>query len=262
MRVLLTGAAGGIGRETVRRLRRAGHDVVALDRDERVESLPRVDSHVVDVTDSGAVERIVSSASLDAVVCCVGSYEMGAIGEQSPEAVETQLETNVLGTHTVVHAALPGLRARGGRVVIVGSLLGRVALPYHGPYAASKHALVGYADALRRECSSISVSLVEPGPVATGMNERAATALEKCEDSPHAAAYRHLRERETGSTGTAPEAVAEAIERALTDERPRACYRVGARARLLPWLRVLLPSSLFDRVVRSGTVGSLSRLVD
>ena len=262
MRTLVTGAVGGIGRETVRALRRTGHEVVALDRDDRVEAIPGIESHVVDVTDAAAVGRAVGPMALDAVVTCVGSYELGAIEEQSPEAFEAQLETNVLGTHAVVHAALPGLRERGGRVVIVGSLLGRVSLPYHGPYAASKHALVGYADALRRECPAISVSLVEPGPVATGLNERAAAALGGYEGSPYRAAYRHLQERGPGSSETTPEAVAEAIERALTDGRPRACYRVGARARLLPWLRVLLPSSLFDRVVRSGTVGSLSRLLD
>lgn len=259
MRVLVSGAAGEIGRKTALRLRDE-HEVIALDRDERVEAIRGVDARVVDVTDPDAVASTVRSLGLDAIVTCVGAYSLGAIEDQSPAAFASQLETNVLGTHTVVHAALPELRERGGRVVIVGSLLGRVALPYHGPYAASKHALVGYADALRRECSEISVSLVEPGPVATGLNDRALAALDPA-GSAHEEAYRALLGRFPRSS-TTPEAVAATILTALTAERPQHCYRVSLRARALPWLRVLLPAGLFDRIVRSGTTGVLSRLID
>ncbi|MEM4780146.1 MAG: SDR family NAD(P)-dependent oxidoreductase [Halalkalicoccus sp.] len=256
MRVLVSGAAGGIGRETVLRLREQ-HEVIALDRDERVEAIRGVDARVVDATDARAVRETIAPIDLDAVVTCVGSYELGALEDQPPAAFANQFETNVLGTHTVVHAALPSLRERAGRVAIVGSLLGRVALPYHGPYAASKHALVGYADALRREHARVSVSLIEPGPVATGLNERARAALDS-EGSAHGEAYRTLLDHPSRSA-TTPEAVAGVIVEALTAERPRHCYRVSLRARLLPWLRALLPTRLFDRIVRSGTTGLLSQ---
>jgi len=274
MRVLLAGAAGGIGRETVHRLTGRGHGVVALDRDaDGLAVLPdEVRTHAVDVADAEAVERVVTAVEPDAVVSAVGGYELGAVEDQPPAAFDAQLLTNLGGVHAVVRPALSGLRARGGRVVLVGSLLGRVALPYHGPYAAAKAGLAAYADTLRRELGprGVGVSLVEPGPVATGLNERAAAGLRerlggRAEPSgpasPYAADYRRLLGRPAAASTTA-DRVAGAVVDAVESDAPRARYRVGRRARWLPRLGAVLPARLFDRIVRSGTTGLLSRLVD
>jgi len=298
-RALVAGAAGGIGRATVRRLRDRGRTVHALDVDAAgLAALPDgVETHAVDATDPDAVAPAVAAAAPDAVVAAVGWYELGAVEDQPADALGRHLETNVVGTHAVVRAALPRLRERGGRVVIVGSVLGRVALPYHAAYAASKHALVGYADALRREVAprGVDVSVVEPGPVGTGLNRRAAAALDRYAGSAYADAYGALRRRyrgwddgsgrgngeraggsggdveggdgdgngkRTGGTATDPGAVADAVAAALTADRPRARYPVGRRARCLPRLAAVLPARLFDRIVRSGTTGLLARLID
>lgn len=273
-RALIAGGAGGIGRATVRRLCDRGWTVHALDIDATgLAALPdEVRTHTVDATDPDAVASAVAEAAPDAVVAAIGWYELGAVEDQPADAFGRHLDGNVVGTHAVVRAALPGLRERGGRIVIVGSVLGRVALPYHAAYAASKHALVGYADALRREVGprGVDVSLVEPGPVGTGLNRRAAAALDRYAESTYAGAYDALRwgyrgedeKREGDGAAADPGAVVDAVVGALTDDRPRARYPVSRRARWLPRLGAVLPTRVFDWMVRSGTTGLLSRLID
>ncbi len=267
MRVCYSGAAGGIGRATVRRLLECGHEVLALDVDAAgLEALPEAaEIHSVDVTDADRVAAILKGAGIDAVVAGAGWYELAALEDLPADSLARHLGTNVVGTHTVVRASLPQLRARQGRIVILGSVLGRVALPYHGGYAAAKHALVGYADTLRREVGprGVDVSLVEPGPVRTGFNERAADALADRSESAYVDAYRPFLDRPSQPAATGVEPVADAIVRAVEADRPRSRYRVSRRARWLPWLQTALPDRLVDRLVRSGIPGGLlSRLVD
>jgi NAD(P)-dependent dehydrogenase (short-subunit alcohol dehydrogenase family) len=261
MRVVVAGAAGGIGSRVARRLLERGHSVVGLDR--RQEGLPeRVEAHTLDLTDEQAVQAAVAGREVDGVVTAAGWYEIRALEDCPPGDFRRHLEANLVSAHTVVHAALPALRRRDGRVVIVGSTVGSVSLPYHGAYSAAKAGLHGYADALRRELGprGVGVSLVEPGPARTGLNERAARSTDDG-GGPYEAAYRQFRGYSPQSVE--PDRVADSIVTALTADSPRARYRVGRRARWLPRLAGILPTGLFDRVVRAGLPGGLlGRLVD
>lgn len=265
MRVVLCGAAGGIGRQVADRLLEAGHDVVGLDRDAAgVADLPEaVDGRVVDLSDEGEVEAVLADTPAEAVVSCVGWYELGAIEDCSPEAFREHLEANLLAVHTPIHELLPGLRERKGRIVVVGSMVGTVPLPYHGAYSTAKAGLAGYLDSLRREVGSrgVDVTLIEPGPVRTGFNERAAGALDRHADSAYAEQYRAFEGYSPDAA--APERVAERIVTAIEADDPRTRYRVSARARWLPRLASILPTRLYDRIVRSGLPGGLlHRLID
>jgi NAD(P)-dependent dehydrogenase (short-subunit alcohol dehydrogenase family) len=266
MRVVVTGAAGGIGGELCERLA-PDHEVLALDRDaerlERVAGHERVRPVTVDLRDGVAVRDRLAEVDPDAVVSAVGWYELGALEDCSPAELREHLEVNLLGVHTVVHATLPALRERSGRLVVVGSIVGSVPLPHHGAYSASKAGLDGYTTALRRELAprDVSVSLVEPGPVRTGLNRRAAEAVTRRTGSDYDEQYRAFEGYAPESTTTG--AVADRVMRALTAESPRARYRVGGRARLLPRLDALCPDRLFDRIVRAGLPsGLLGRLID
>ena len=265
MRVVLCGAAGGIGRRVADRLLDAGHDIVGLDRDPAgIDDLPAaIDGRVVDLSDERAVERALADTAADAVVSCVGWYELGAIEDCSPERLREHLEANLLAVHTPIRELLPGLREREGRVVVVGSMTGSVPLPYHGAYSTAKAGLAGYLDSLRREVGprGVDVTLIEPGPVRTGFNERAATALDRYDDSAYAEQYRAFENYSPDAAE--PEAVADRIVTALDADRPRARYRVSARARWLPRLDAVLPTRLSDRIVRAGLPGGLLyRLID
>lgn len=281
MRVVLAGAAGGIGGRVARRLVAADHDVVGLDRDDDgLAALPDpVETATVDLAASAAVADALDDVAADAVVSCVGWYELGAVEDCSPAAFERHLDANLAAVHNVVAPLLPDLRRREGRVVAVGSVVGATPLPFHGAYAATKAGLAGYVAALRREVAAhgVDVALVEPGPTPTGFNERAAAALGRetdsgaddsdsgptadADDRPYDGAYRALSGYAPRSVS--PETVAETVVTATTVARPRARYRLGARARWLPRLGVVLPTRLFDRIVRSGLPdGLLGRLID
>jgi NAD(P)-dependent dehydrogenase (short-subunit alcohol dehydrogenase family) len=258
-RVVVTGGASGIGRATVDRLHRRGHDVVVLDVDESaLARLPDgVDSFVCDVTDEGrvgdVVERVAAGGPIDALLTCAAYYELGAVEDAPSEAVERQFGVNVFGTLTVARAALPALRESGGRLVTVASVLGRVTLPFHGVYCATKHAVEALSDALRVELEphGVDVVVVEPGAVQTGFNERAKDALSQYDDeSAYAADYRRLRDS-FDPGGTTPERVAETMVEAVETATPKARYPVTWQARLLPVLRTVLPTAWFDRLVRA-----------
>ncbi len=258
MRVVVTGAAGAIGRRIVGQLTDQNVSVLALDK--RPIDLP-VETRVVDLTDAAAVEEILNGCQIDAVVTAAGWYAIGAVEDCSPAEFREHLEANLVTAHTVVHAALPSVRRQTGRIVVVGSIVGSVPLPYHGAYSAAKAGLDGYATALRRELRSrdVSVSLVEPGPTRTGLNEQA--AADRPEGGPYAAAYEQFRKYAPESV--APEQVANAAVTALTADRPRARYRVGRRARWLPRVASLLPTPIADRLVAAGLPGGvLGRLID
>lgn len=265
MRVVLTGAGGGIGRRVGRRLLESGHAVIALDRDKRrLGQLPDgIDSRVVDLSDEGAVERCLDGTDADALISAVGWYELASVEDCSPDSLRAHLESNLLAVHIPVQALLPELRERDGRVLVVGSMVGSVPLPYHGAYSAAKAGLAGYVDSLRREVTprGVEVSLLEPGPVRTGFNERAATALENFETTEYSEEYRAFTNYSPEAVN--PERVAGTIVTALESEQPRARYRISARARWLPRLQWLLPDRLYDRLVRSGLPGGmLHRLIE
>jgi len=264
MRVVLTGGAGGLGRRAARRLA-ADHDVVAIDRDESgLATLPEsVDCRTLDLRDEEAVGDALAGLEADVFLSAVGWYEIGSLEDCSPDSLRAHLETNLLAVHTPLEILLPGLRRRTGRIAVVGSMVGSVPLPYHGAYSAAKAGLDGYAASLRQELRphGVDVSLIEPGPVRTGFNERATAALDRIEDSAYAEQYRAFESYAPDATD--PEAVVDAMIDAATADSPQARYRVSARANWLPRLRSILPPMLYDRVIRSGLPGGLlHRLIE
>ncbi len=278
MRIVLTGAAGGIGRRVAKTLVDDGHDLVALDRAEpALNALPdAVDTRVVDLTDADATAGALAEVAADAVVTCAGWYAIGALEDCPPARFREHLDANLGAVHNAVHPLLPTLRSRTGRIVLVGSMAGSVPLPFHGGYSAAKAGVSGYADVLRRELAEhdVDVSLVEPGPTATGLNERAAAALTTATDersatderddgqeTAYAAAYRAFDSYAPNAVD--PETVADRVVTATTTADPRARYRVSARARWLPRLGAVLPTAIFDRIVRAGMPdGWLGRWID
>lgn len=265
MRVVVTGVAGAIGRQVATALSGDEYEVVGLDRDSDglAQLPPEIDCRAVDLSEQAAVEETLSDTDPEAFVSCVGWYELAALEDCPPDSLRKHLESNLLAVHTPLHALLPKIRKNSGRIVVVGSMVGSVSLPYHGAYSASKAGLAGYVDSLRRELGNrgVDVSLVEPGPVQTGFNEQAATHLDEIDSS----AYRTEYEPFEGYSpaATSPERVVEIIIDALESASPRARYRVSHRARLLPWLQAVLPATLYDRLIRSGLPGGLlHRLID
>ena len=184
-RVLITGSNSGFGLLTSLSLARAGHEVVATMRDlERgaalgeaiaAEGLP-IEIRRLDVCDPASVAEAVGDATeLDAVVNNAGFEVQGPVEEIGDELLQRQFDTNVFGPLRVIRAVLPAWRARGsGTIVNVSSIAGLVGAPYGGAYAATKHALEAFSEALHFEVAQlgIRVRVVEPGRFDTGFASR------------------------------------------------------------------------------------------
>lgn len=270
--VVVTGASKGIGRACALRLDRIGFRVFAGVRREadaealRREGSSRLETVLVDVTDSAAIgalgERVASAvgeAGLAGLVNNAGIAIAGPLEFLPPAELRRQLEVNVTGQLAVTQALLPLLRAARGRIVNMGSISGRMALPFTGAYAASKHAIEALTDALRVELMpwGIHVSLLEPGSIATPIWQTSIAAAEAiAEEFPPEAHeyYGETMDRVRGvvadndRTGLDPEAVARVVEHALTARTPRTRYLVGRDARLRALIR-RLPDRLRDRLI-------------
>ena len=174
------------------------------------------------------------------------------------EQLRHQLEVNLVGQVAVTQSLLPALRRAKGRIVFMGSIAGRSALPFLAPYAASKHALEAVADSLRLELKpfGIPVSIVEPGSIRTAIWGRSAARADELAatmDSEVAelyadrvAAFRSVALKR-GAGGAPADRVAEVVEEALTAERPHARYLVGRDAKLRAGFE-RLPDRLRDRI--------------
>ena len=147
--VLITGASSGIGRTCAEHLTTRGFQVIGASRRAGGdEPWPTIAMDVDDdASTTGGVERVVRDhGGIDAVVTCAGWGLAGAV-ERTPMAhARAQLETNFFGTVRTVTAALPSLRERKGRIVVMSSIGGVIGLPFQAYYSASKFALEGWAE--------------------------------------------------------------------------------------------------------------------
>jgi len=255
---LVTGASTGIGRACVDQLVSIGAHVWATVRSDSDEQALRqahgdkVSVLRMDITDSGAI------AEAGAKVCAAGPLngilDNAGIAVPAPleylpiEAFRRQLEVNLVGQLAITQAVMPALRAareagQQARIVIVGSIGGRIAGPMLGAYHVSKFALVGLADSLRAELapSGIKVVLVEPGAVATPIWRRGTDSGNELIDSiGEGALARYQKQIEatrknaaaSAKRGIPPERAAAVIVKAMTAPNPRPRILIGPDAHI------------------------------
>lgn len=170
-RVVVSGGGSGLGAAVVDAVLEAGGMPFVLDRD--VRNVSGVKAIEVDVADRAAVTAAVAQAAealggLDAVVTAAGIDRCGKLEDVPAEDWEQVILVNLLGTVSVVRAALPYLKASGGRVVTVASTLGKRALPEASAYCASKFGVIGFSQALAAETGGeIGVTTLIPGGMKT-----------------------------------------------------------------------------------------------
>lgn len=260
---LVTGASSGIGAACARRLVASGWRVFAGVR--RKGDAPRGTQEVLlDVTDEAGIRAASQQIeALDALVNNAGIAIAMPLEFVPLDELRRQLDVNVVGQVAVTQAFLPHLRRSRGRVVFVGSIAGRSALPFLGAYAASKHALEAIADSLRIELQpfGIAVSLVEPGTIRTPIWEKSAAVADSLANGApqelrtlygqRIAAFRRVAARR-GAGGADADAVARAVEEALTRGRPRTRRLVGRDAKLRSGVERLpdrIRDSVYERIL-------------
>jgi NAD(P)-dependent dehydrogenase (short-subunit alcohol dehydrogenase family) len=277
--VVVTGASTGIGNACALHLDRIGFRVFAgVRRDDDAERLRSQGSAslmpvILDVTNATSIRQAADEVAsalgdepLRGLVNNAGIAVSGPVEYLPIDEVRKQLEVNFIGHVAVTQAFLPLLRRARGRIVNIGSVGGEVALPFLSPYAASKHAIEGFSDSLRREVErlGVRVSVVRPGAIQSSIWERGNAAADEvlAKMPPEALAVygEAVRGARVAADQRAREAipaqeVAEVVEHALTAERPRTRYVVGRTGKVMVVLERWLPDRVFDRLVARAMRG-------
>ncbi|MEZ4302932.1 MAG: SDR family oxidoreductase, partial [Polyangiaceae bacterium] len=222
----------------------------------------RVHVEQLDVTTEGVdakvKELLLKYGPFQVLVNNAGIGIAGAFEEQSDRDVRDQFETNVFGLIAMTRAVLPSMRAaRRGRIVNVSSISGRLAPPMVSIYAATKHAVEGFSEALRWEVEpfGVGVVLVEPGLIKTPIffeNMRRGEGMSP--DSEYAAASAAVEKALLRDLDKAldPAVVGKTIARLVAEPSPPFRTPVGTDARVLLTLRKVLPEAVFSVAMRQA----------
>ena len=243
---LTTGAGRGMGVDFAKAALAAGHDVVATGRDTDAvrRALGDADDLLVvklDITSEADAEAAVRAAverfgGIDVLVNNASNFFGGFFEELTPEQVERQLATNLLGPMNVTRAVLPVMRKQGsGRVVTMSSVAGLAGGEYTSAYAASKFGLEGWMEALQPEVEpfGIHTTIVEPGFFRTELLEPESTTWPERSIDDYAernAALREWWEAQNGQQGGDPAKLARALLVIAEQERPPLRWIAGADA--------------------------------
>lgn len=272
--VLITGASTGIGEACALELDRLGWRVFAGVRNESAgqrlagQASDRLTPVMLDVTEAEQVAAVAAMLAetlgergLFGLVNNAGVAVAGPLEALSLDRLRRQFEVNVLGQVAVTQSVLPLIRRAAGRIVMIGSLNGRFATPYLGPYAASKFALEAITDAWRIELRrwKIGVSIVEPGTVLTPIWDKAVTNTQELTESIppemmelYGDDIRAMQEltAKLVARGMSVSRVVRAVLHALTARRPKTRYPVGIETRLLLAGAPFAPDRFRDRIIR------------
>lgn len=270
--IVITGASTGIGQACALYLDKLGFQVFAGVRKDtdaqalRQKASERLTPIFLDVTNS---EMIVAAVKL--VADSVGNTDLLGLVNNAGIVVggpleflpiaefAKQLEVNVTAQLAVTQAFLPLLRKSQGRIVNMGSISGLGVSPFTGAYAASKFALEAVTDALRMELLpwGISVSIIEPGAIATPIWEKSLAEGQKIYESLPQIAHDLYEQTLTsvaktgidiGNKGISAVIVAKAVAHALTAKTPKTRYLIGLDAKIGAML-TLLPDKVRDRII-------------
>lgn len=271
--VVVTGASTGIGWGCVKVLAANGFHVFGsvrkqADADRLSKEFGAAFTPLIfDVTDAAAVaagarqvEAALKGATLAGLVNNAGIANPGPLLHIDVDTFRQQMEVNVTGQLIVTQAFAPLLGARPdaktqtpGRIVMMSSVGGKVSSPFVGPYNASKFALEGLSEALRRELMiyGVDVIVVAPGAIATPIWDKADSIdVTRYDNTPYAKSLAMVKKYmiELGRKGLPPERIGETVRTALTAASPKTRYVVTPEP-LTNWMSLNMPKRMIDRTI-------------
>jgi NADP-dependent 3-hydroxy acid dehydrogenase YdfG len=263
--VLVTGASAGIGKATAIYLAQNGYKVYgAARRTEKMQELKNFGIMPIslDVTKEESlvtcVEQILKeTGSIDILINNAGSGYYGALEDMPISDAKYQLEVNVFGVARLIQLVLPIMRKNNyGKIVNISSIGGKVTLPTGVWYHASKFAIEGLSDALRKEVKSfgIDVIVIEPGGTKSEMTELGTEYLNRISGN---TAYSHLAKgvsnmyAATEKNASDPIVIAKLIKKGIEAKCPKTRYVGASGAKMMLFLRKIMSDRMFDRMVMS-----------
>jgi NAD(P)-dependent dehydrogenase (short-subunit alcohol dehydrogenase family) len=256
---LVTGASSGIGEATALRLAQAGYAVFGTSRRAAPAGARPFEMLTLDVTQDESVEAAVQelmrrAGRIDVLVNNAGfGFAPAGAEESSTEQAQSIFDTNFFGIVRMTRAVVPTMRQQGaGRIINIGSVLGFLPMPYVALYAATKHAVEGYSEALDHELRTrgIRVSVIEPAYTKTPFDAHFVEPDATLDEYREVRAAVGKRVREVMATADEPGVVADVVLRAVTAARPKVRYTAGGLAGRLRFLRSILPAGLMDAGIR------------
>ena len=282
--ILITGATSGIGLSAVFQLLARGHRVFVTGRSEAaladvkqkavVQGFgERCETLILDVDDATSAKRAhdevllrTGGKGIDVLVNNAGYATAGPMIELSDEALRAQFETNVFGLMRVTKLFADDMLRRGkGRILMIGSVSGRIPAPMLGAYHASKYALEALNDALRMELRpfGVDVVMIEPGTIRTEFAGRAVSEAKT--QRAQATRYRDVYAKQAelvakfDGVSTSPDVVAKAIVKQVETKRPRTRVVAPGGFMFLIAAVKLLPTRFVDALMM-GAAGLTKRL--
>jgi NAD(P)-dependent dehydrogenase (short-subunit alcohol dehydrogenase family) len=270
--VVITGASTGIGWATAKLLLDRGFRVFGSVRKQadadrlKGEFGANFTPLIFDVTDEAAVlaaarevRNALDGETLSGLVNNAGIAVAGPVLELSADEFRRQLDVNVIGPIITTQAfgpllgSDPSLKGPRGRIVMISSVAGKNGNPLTSAYSASKHAIEGLSESLRRELMlfGIDVIIVAPGAVKTPIWSKAEEVdISAYQNSPYFPALKGMRKYmlKLGETGLPAEKIAERIAEALTSANPKVRYQITPDS-MRYLMMAILPKRMLDRII-------------
>jgi len=255
-KVLVTGAARGIGRAIALLLNAHGYAVTGTyypfdENDDKIEGIVYIP---LDFNSQESISDCIRQVGdVDILVNNVGRSQIGPLEELSVERIREDFQVNFFGMIQLTQAFLSGMRERKmGAIINIGSLAGKFAVPFQSVYVAAKSALAGFSWALRNEVMDygIRVVVVEPNDIKTEIQP----VICPLEDSDYRECVtKMMAAREKKMAGApGPEIVAEKIVKILKKRNPRPFYSVGGLGPLMVFLKRFFPDRTIERLIRKN----------
>lgn len=272
---LVTGATSGLGKEIAIRLSESGWCVFACGRNEKalVEIKKTTYCHPLkmDVVDQDSINEALEEVSqvtdhLDAIINFSGIQKMSSLIEGDINIIKQSLDVNLLGMARVNKTFFPLIKKCNGRIINCSSECGWMTpQPFNGSYTLSKYAVEAYNDSLRRELMFLDIPVIkiQPGSFKTAMHGKTLDSFDKLINSTKM--YREVLEKMKGmmlielKMANEPEALIEAVVKAVNDPHPRQKYRVK-NSPLLEVIEVMHPMTvdrLYKKFLESDKVSKL-----
>jgi NAD(P)-dependent dehydrogenase (short-subunit alcohol dehydrogenase family) len=263
--VLITGSSSGIGKAAAVYFAQQGWNVAATMRtpakETELATLSNIKLYALDVTDNASIDAALNAAiqdfgTIDVLVNNAGFGADGVFEAMDDNFIQQQFDTNVFGLMRVTRAMIPHFRAnKGGAIVQVASMGGRLAFPLYSIYHGTKWAVEGFSEALQYELKpfGIQMKVIEPGAIKTDFYGRSRAFVKPTNTT----AYNTFVEQcekvsmEAGDKGEDPSIVAKAIFKAANDTSSAVRFAVGNPAPMLLMLRKCIPDTWWFGIVKS-----------
>ena len=256
-RVIVTGAAGGIGNETINYLSANDYFVYALDI-KKIDDRQNVKSFVCDLTNEEEIKNVYKmiekDGEIDAIVHLSGIYYIDSLIEISESKLKKIFDVNFFGVY-LVNKTFINLISKNGKIVIISSELAPLdPLPFNGIYSLTKNTLENYAQSLRQELNliGINVIVVRPGAINTGLIDVSIENVNRIEKETvlykeNAPLFRKIVESNESKT-IEPIKMAELICKILNSKHPKLLYKINLNFKLI--LLSILPKRLQMSIIK------------